>query len=98
MTDAIDIKIDDFSGDFREVANIIGIDACKLLINSFSGCQLYIPKLETVTKAKKYRQMYDDFDQFGDYKRVAVKHGLSESRTRQIIIEERRKMRTFQRH
>lgn len=91
MTNREDIQLEDLPEEFRDVAESIGLKAALKLVTSFQGCQLYVPKLETITRQRKYRQMYEDFDRYGSFKRVAVKHGLSESRTRQIIKDEKRR-------
>jgi Mor family transcriptional regulator len=91
MIDVNDIQMDDLPEEFRAVARLIGMPAALALVNGFAGCQLYVPKLETLTRQLKQRRMYDDFVENGNYKRVAVKYGLSESRTRQIVNEERRR-------
>ncbi|MCG8643227.1 MAG: hypothetical protein MI862_26110 [Desulfobacterales bacterium] len=91
MINSEDIKIEDLPEEFREVADAIGLEAALKLLERFQGCQVYVPKLETVTRKSKYRRMYEDFRRYGSYKRVAVKSGLSESRTRQIIKDERRR-------
>ncbi len=91
MIDLADIQIEDFPEEFRDVAERIGLRAALDLIQGFQGCQLHVPKLETITRPRKYRQMYDDYKKYGSYKRVAIKHGLSESHTRQVIKEEKRR-------
>lgn len=91
MIDVNDIQLDDLPDEFRAVALLIGMPAALELVNGFAGCQLYVPKLETLTRQQKNRRMYDEFMESGNYKRVAVKYGLSESRTRQIVNEERRR-------
>lgn len=90
MINPDDIQLEDLPDEYREVADRIGLKAALELVYGFAGCQLYVPKLETLARKFVYRQMYDDFMVCGNYKRVAVKHGLSESRTRQIIRDEQR--------
>ncbi len=89
-----DIQIEDLPEEFREVAERIGLKAALDLVHGFQGCQLYVPKLETLARKHTYRRIYDDYREIGNYKRVAVKHRLSESRTRQIVKDERRRRST----
>jgi Mor family transcriptional regulator len=91
MINPDDIQLEDLPEEYRDVARLIGMPAAMALVEGFAGCQLYVPKLETLARKLTYRHMYDDFQSCGNYKRVAVKHGLSESRTRQIINDERRR-------
>lgn len=86
-----DIQLDDLPDEYREVARIIGIKAALDLVQSFAGCQLYVPKLSTIARQHIYRQMYDDFNKHGNFKQVAVKYNLSESHTRQVIKAEQRR-------
>ena len=95
MIDPSDIQMEDLPEEFRAVAEMIGLPAALALVEGFAGCQLYVPKLETLTRQQTYRRMYDDFQACGNYKRVAVKHGLSESRTRQIVNAARRRRVTI---
>lgn len=89
MSNEAYITLDDMPGEFRAVAELIGIKQAIALVTGFGGCQLYIPKMDTLARKKKNRMMYDYFIDCCNYKRVAVKYGLSESRTRQIIKHER---------
>ena len=91
MINPEDIQLDDLPDEYREVAERIGLKAALDLVDGFAGCQLYVPKLDTLSRQLIYRRMYDDFRACGNYKRVAVKYGLSESRTRQIVRAERRR-------
>lgn len=93
MIDNKNIQLEDLPEEYREVAEIIGFKAALDLVFGFQGCQLYVPKLKTITRQRQYRQMYNDFEACGSYKRVAIKYDLSESHTRQIIKEE--KLRRF---
>ena len=91
MLNPTDIQLEDLPEEFREVAETIGMKAALDLVSRFQGCQLYVPKLQTIGRQGQYRRMYDDFEACGSFKRVAVKYGLSESHTRQIIKEEKQR-------
>ena len=84
---AYKIKLDDFTEDYRQIAECIGIDAAMKLIKSFSGCQVYVPKYETTMRPIRNRTIKAEFDG-SNYKKLACRYGLSESRTRQIIRDE----------
>ena len=90
MIDINGIVKDDFPAEIQIIVDKIGIAATIDILREFQGCQIYMPKLETVAIRQKRRRMYDDFLEFGNYKRVAVKYNLSESRTRQIIKDEKK--------
>ncbi len=91
MINSEEIQLNDLPEEFRAVAERIGLKAALDLVDGFAGCQLYVPKPETLARKFVHRRMYDDFQAGGNFKQLAVKYGLSESRTRQIIKAERRR-------
>lgn len=88
-----DIQLEDLPEEFREVADTIGLKAALDLVERFQGCQVHIPRLKTITRERRNRMMYDDFETCRNYKRIAIKYDLSESHCRQILKEE--KLRRF---
>lgn len=78
------ISLNDFPSEYREVAQVIGIDPALKLIQKFSGIQIYIPRYDTVIRPVRDRAIRAEFDGT-NFKRLAVRYGLSESHTRQII-------------
>ena len=86
-----DIQRDDLPEEFRQVADKIGLEAALDLVSSFQGCQLYVPKFKSISRQRRYRRMYDDFVKCRSFKQIAVKYELSESHTRQIIKDEKKR-------
>lgn len=78
------IGLNDFPPDYREIARVIGLDSALKLIQKFSGVQIYIPSYDTVIRPVRDRAIRAEFDGT-NFKRLAVRYGLSESHTRQII-------------
>ena len=91
MIDINGIVKDDFPAEIQIIVDKIGIAETIDILREFQGCQIYMPKLETVAIRQVRRQMYDDFLELGNYKRIAVKYNLSESRTRQVIRDEKKR-------
>lgn len=69
-----------------ELVQVLGIENTVRLIETFGGSQLYIPRLETLTK-NEYRNSMICTDCMNgmSYRAVASKYGLSEMAIRKII-------------
>lgn len=79
-------KITDFSqlsGDQRELAETVGLEAYRSLIENFGGCQIYIPKLETALKKFRNAEIRKKFNG-ENYCELAKKYNLSEIMIRKI--------------
>ncbi len=82
------IKIADLPEELQEIADIIGVEKAVKLCEVFSGISIYFPKLNTITRKSRYRQLLEDFKESKTsevYKELARKYGYSESHTRAII-------------
>ncbi len=86
----IDIIIDDLPDDIRNIAELIGLDACLKLVKTYSGEQIYFPKYDSITRKQRNRDIYDQFLSGKGYEELAHKYNLTVSSTREIINEERR--------
>lgn len=80
-----EITPDDFTGVYRDIAEVIGVESTIALHNSFQGQQITLPKkLFTrdyiLTKVKKG-------DGASKVKKVAAQYGYTERRLRQIMKE-----------
>lgn len=73
------------SGEQRELAETVGLDAYKKLIEHFGGCQLYVPKLETVLKEARNKEIKENFTGF-NYRELAKKYHVSEMTIRKIVL------------
>ena len=78
MINPDNIQLEDLPEEYREVAEVIGLKAALDLVKRFQGCQLYVPKLKTITRQRLYRQMYNDYRTCGSFKRLAVRYNMSE--------------------
>lgn len=78
--------IDQLSGEQRELAEIVGLASYKKLVTNYGGNLLYIPKPETVLKDIIHKEISEDFDG-RNYKKLAIKYGLSEKTVRKIIVK-----------
>ena len=74
------------SGDQRELAESIGLEAYNMLIENFGGCQMYIPKRETIFKNIRNKEIQKYFNGF-NYRELAKKYNLSKKTVYKIVSE-----------
>ena len=72
------------SGEQRELAEIIGIDAYRKLVMNYRGTNLYIPKWESILKEVRNKEIRKSFTG-SNYLELARKYELSEMPIRRII-------------
>lgn len=78
--------IDQLSGEQRELAETIGLDAYRKLVANYGGNPLYIPKSKTVLKEIIRKEIDKNFDG-KNYRKLSIKYGLSEKTIRKILSE-----------
>lgn len=72
------------SGEQREIAETIGIEAYKKLVERFGGCHIYICKIDTIQREIRNKEIQNNFNGF-NYRELARKYNLSEKAVREII-------------
>ncbi len=77
---------DQLSGDQRELAETVGLDAYKKLVKYCGGSRVYIKKSDTLTKSERNAEIKQKFDG-ENIKRLAVEYNLSESTIRNILFK-----------
>jgi Mor family transcriptional regulator len=80
-----DVQLEDLPEEFREIAEVIGLDRALGLADYINGAQVYIPKKDTIVRRARYRRMLADYEECRDYGQVAKKYNLSESHARMLI-------------
>ncbi len=73
--------------DFYDVIETIGAEYAYKLAKCFSGGYIYIPKLETIQRAQRDKDIFYEVQQGRSYKNIAKKYGLS-TRSVQGIVKE----------
>ena len=79
------ISVNDFTGVYKEIGEVIGVEATILLHSRFQGQQITLPK-KLFTKEYVVSQVKTD-DNGSNVKSVACEFGYTERRLRQIIKE-----------
>lgn len=79
-----DVKPEDFVGVYKEIAEVIGVDATIALHNVFQGQQITLPK-----KLYTHEYILSQVGDKTDVKDTALRFGYTERRLRQIIKDNR---------
>lgn len=85
MANKQEIVSADFAGLYKEIAELIGVEATIILHENFKGQQITLPK-KLYTKAYILRQIPEGADADA-IKRIAAEFGYTERRIRQLLKE-----------
>lgn len=86
MMNINNVTIENLDGEQREIAECIGIDGYRKLVNHFGGTTLYIQKSDKITKILRDEQIKIKFNG-SNHKALAREFNLSESSIRKILNE-----------
>ena len=78
------IKIEELEGEQLEIAECVGIDGYRKLVNHFGGTSVYIQKSDTLCINSRNKKIFESFNGY-NYKVLARKFNLSEGQIRKII-------------
>ena len=78
------LTYDDLNEDDRQLAECIGLESFKKFVDTYGGLTYNVKKPETLCIDIRNRQIKQEFDG-GNYKKLAVKYGLSEIMIRKIV-------------
>ena len=84
MANTQEIVATDLVGIYKEIAELIGVEATVILHKNFRGQQITLPK-KLFTKEYILRQVQDE----ENVKKAAVQYGYTERRLRQMLNENR---------
>ena len=71
--------------DFYDVIETIGAEYAYKLAKCFSGGYIYIPKLETIQRAQRDKDIFYEVQQGRSYKNIAKKYGLYKRSVKGIV-------------
>ncbi len=77
-------SLEQLSGDQREIAEIVGLEAYRKLVANYGGMHIYICKSETILRELRNAEICNEFNGF-NYRELAKKYDLSEKTVREII-------------
>lgn len=78
------ITLDDLDEDQRDLAECIGLESYKKLVESYAGSYVYVRKPDTVTVNVRNAQIRKEFNGY-NYLDLAKKFNLSEISIRRIV-------------
>lgn len=71
-----------------DLRNIIGVESATKLIRVCGGSCVYVPKMETITKSRRDKAIYNEFINGISIKNLTRKYSLSDNTIRRIIKAE----------
>lgn len=86
-TDKI-VSIFQLEGEQRELAEIIGLESYKKLVEWCGGSAVYIKKSDTLTRNQRNDEIRKDFNG-RNYREISRKYNLSESSIRKILSDDK---------
>jgi Mor family transcriptional regulator len=76
----------------KELADLIGLEAYKILVKNYAGSFIYVQKIDSVLKDLRDAEIRDKFNG-SNYGELARKYDLAEATVRDIVAEKRRQLR-----
>ncbi len=77
-------SLEQLSGDQRELAEIVGLEAYRKLVANYGGMCVYIYKPETILRELRNTEICNEFNGC-NYRELAKKYDLSEKTVREIV-------------
>ena len=78
------VELQDLKEDYLEMAEIIGLDNYKKLVDRYNGASVYIPTVDRLTKKDRDTLIREEFNG-GNIRELAKKYHLSENWIREIV-------------
>ncbi len=78
------ISLEQLSGDQRELAETVGLEAYRKLVTSYGGSHVYICKSETVLRELRNSEIRNKFNGY-NYHELAKEYNLSDKTVREIV-------------
>lgn len=85
-------RSDQLRGEQKELADLIGLEAYKILVKNYAGCYLYIQKIDSVLKDLRDAEIIEKFNG-ANYRELAREYDLAEATVREIVTEKRKRLR-----
>ena len=82
------VSSEQLAGGKKELANVIGLEAYKKLVQHYGGSYIYINKPDTVTRKERDAEICRKFNG-KNYCQLAQEYNLTENRIRSILKQKR---------
>ena len=86
-----EIRLEDLTGAQRDVADLIGLDNYRKLVNVYAGELIYIPKADSFDRLVRNQKIVDEFDG-SNTAELARKYHLTPVTIRRIVDEKRKSL------
>ncbi|WP_051273241.1 Mor transcription activator family protein [Desulfotruncus alcoholivorax] len=83
-----EVRADDLPEPYRELTDLIGLEAVMKIADRYQGTAMYLPKLDIIMRRIRDEKIKNDFKEIGNFKELARKYGLTEVWIRQIVAED----------
>lgn len=84
--------LEDLSQEQKKIADLIGKDNFKKLMEEYGGTYFYIPKTDKIERMERNEQIKAEFDGY-NFRELAQKYGLTEVTIRSILSDKVRAVR-----
>ncbi|MCM1230867.1 MAG: DNA-binding protein [Ruminococcus flavefaciens] len=74
-----------------ELVDNFGLETAYKFIEVFGGSQIYIPKIDNISREYRDREIYKDYSDGLSIKKLVIKYKLTEKTIRTILNAERNK-------
>jgi Mor family transcriptional regulator len=86
------IKIEDLDGDQHDLAELIGIEPYKALVQTYGGCNIYIQKIDRLIRDTRDNEIRNKFNGY-NFQDLAIEYNLSERMIREITSDELKELK-----
>lgn len=86
------IQIEDLDEEQKQLAELIGIDKYKILLQTYGGMSIYIPKPDSFAATIRNQQIMAEFNG-RNFKELSRKYGLTEVWVRNIVSDKVKELR-----
>ncbi len=87
MLSISEVTFDILGKEQAEIAELIGIESYRILMEYYAGTSIYIPKLSEIEREKRNQKIRKEYEQNGNMKALAIKYDLSEIQIRNIVLD-----------
>lgn len=87
------LELEDLTDDQRQLADVIGIEKYRRLVQMYGGSYLYVAKCDAAVKARRNERITDEFNGY-NYSELSKRYRLTEIQIRTIVADKAQKIRT----
>jgi Mor family transcriptional regulator len=86
------ITLEDLEGDQRDLAELIGLEPYKSLVQTYGGCNIYVQKIDRLIRDTRDNDIRKKFNGF-NFQDLAIEYNLSERMIREITSDELKELK-----